>query len=96
MAIVRSVGDAALATGGRALGAWDAEGWSRVTKMVGESWGSAALGTAMAGVGLSTNLKAFRAMGLKPLFVGRASAILVGVLALAPRCHRRPSPLRRK
>ena len=83
MAIVRSVGDAALATGGRALGEWDREGWSRVTKMVGESWGSAALGTAMAGVGLSTNLKAFRAMGLKPLFVGGASAILVGVLALA-------------
>jgi uncharacterized integral membrane protein (TIGR00698 family) len=82
MAIVRSVGDAELSTGGRALAMWDREAWQRVTKMVGEGWGSAALGTAMAGVGLSTNLRSFRAMGLKPLVVGGVSAGLVGVLAL--------------
>jgi uncharacterized integral membrane protein (TIGR00698 family) len=82
MAIVRSVGDAEVATGGRALAIWDREAWQHFTKMVGEDWGSAALGTAMAGVGLSTNLKSFRAMGLRPLFVGGLSAGLVGVLAL--------------
>jgi uncharacterized integral membrane protein (TIGR00698 family) len=82
MAIVRSVGDAELSTGGRALALWDREAWQRVTKTVGEGWGSAALGTAMAGVGLSTNLKSFRAMGLKPLVVGGLSAGLVGALAL--------------
>jgi len=82
MAVVRSVGDASLASGGRALGVWDGAAWQRATKMLGEEWGSAALGTAMAGVGLSTNLKSFRRMGVKPFYVGAISAALVGVLAL--------------
>ncbi len=82
MAIVRSLGDAGLAAGGRALHAWNVPAWQRVTKMVGEGWGTAALGTAMAGVGLSTDLKSFRAMGLKPLYVGALSAALVAALAL--------------
>jgi len=50
--------------------------------MVGETWGSAALGIAMGGVGLSTNLRAFRAMGWRPLYVGGLAAILVAFLAL--------------
>lgn len=83
MAIVRSIGDAGIASGGLAWGRWDAAGWQAVAKTVGETWGSAALATAMAGVGLSTNLRAFRTMGLKPLYVGALSAILVAVLALA-------------
>jgi uncharacterized integral membrane protein (TIGR00698 family) len=82
MAIVRSIGDASLGSGGLAWGTWDAAGWQGVTKTVGETWGSAALGTAMAAVGLSTNLRSFRAMGWKPLYVGALSAILVGALAL--------------
>ena len=57
----------------RARGLGRAPGGRASTKMVGETWGSAALGTAMAGVGLSTNLKAFRAMGFKPLYRRRRS-----------------------
>jgi len=82
MAIVRSLGDARLAAGGLAWGIWDAAGWKQVANTVGEAWGSAALGTAMAGVGLSTNLRAFGKMGWRPLYVGALSAVLVGVLAL--------------
>ncbi len=82
MAIVRSIGDVGLAGGGRSFGVWDTEGWRAVAKTLGETWGSAALGTAMAGVGLSTNLRAFRAMGAKPFYVGALSAALVAVLAL--------------
>jgi uncharacterized integral membrane protein (TIGR00698 family) len=83
MAIVRSIGDANLVSGGLAWGTWDTAAWQRVAKTVGETWGSAALGTAMAGVGLSTNLRAFAKMGWRPLYVGALSAILVGGLALA-------------
>jgi uncharacterized integral membrane protein (TIGR00698 family) len=83
MAIVRSLGDAGLAAGQRAFGAWDANAWRDLTRRVGETWGTAALGTAMAGVGLSTDLTSFRAMGLKPLYVGALSAALVAGLALA-------------
>lgn len=82
MAIARSIGDARLAAGGLAWGVWDAAEWKRVANTVGEAWGSAALGTAMAGVGLSTNLRAFRKMGWKPLYVGALSAVIVGALAL--------------
>jgi uncharacterized integral membrane protein (TIGR00698 family) len=82
MAVVRSLGDAGLAAGGQAFGVWDATAWQRVTKAVGEGWGAALLGTAMAGVGLSTDLRKFRALGLKPLYLGGLSAALVAGLAL--------------
>lgn len=82
MAIARSIGDAKLAAGGLAWGVWDAAAWRRVANTLGETWGSAALGTAMAGVGLSTNLRAFGKMGWKPLYLGALSAVLVGALAL--------------
>ncbi len=82
MAVVRSAADAGLASGGRALGLWDAAGWQRVAKTVGESWGAVALGTAMAAVGLSTNFRAFRRLGWRPLYLGALSAALVAGLAL--------------
>ena len=82
MAIVRSIGDAKLAAGGLAWGLWDAAAWKQVTNTVGDTCGTAALGTAMAAVGLSTNLRAFAKMGWRPLYVGALSAILVGALAL--------------
>jgi uncharacterized integral membrane protein (TIGR00698 family) len=83
MAIARSIGDAALMSGSKAWGIWDAAGWKGVAKTVGETWGAAALGTAMAGVGLSTNLKALRRLGPRPFAVGALSALLVAALALA-------------
>ena len=83
MAIGRSIGDASLAAGHLAYGMWNAPGWLDATKTVGETWGSACLGTAMGGVGLSTNLKTFGAMGWRPLYVGGLAAILVALLALA-------------
>jgi uncharacterized membrane protein YadS len=48
----------------------------------GQSWGAAALGTAMAAVGLSTNLRAFRRLGWKPFYLGALSAALVAGMAL--------------
>ena len=40
------------------------------------------LGLAMAGVGLSTNLKIFRGMGMKPFYIGLIAAISVGAVSL--------------
>ncbi len=82
MAIARSIGDAKLASGGLAWGVWDAASWKQLANRLAETCGSAALGTAMAGVGLSTNLRAFWHMGMKPFYVGALSAVLVGGLAL--------------
>jgi len=83
MAIARSVGDAGIAAGGLAYGTWNASGWLGLTKTIGETSGTAALGTAMGGVGLSTDLRTLRAMGWRPLYLGALAAILVALLALA-------------
>ena len=82
MAVVRSVGDAGVVAGGRAFGAWSAEAWKDVTKTLGETWAGAALGTAMAGVGLTTNLRSLRVLGARPLYLGALSAAFVAGLAL--------------
>jgi uncharacterized integral membrane protein (TIGR00698 family) len=83
MAIGRSIGDAG-ATGKAALayGIWNPAAWTHLTKMLGEGTATIFLGTAMAAVGLSTNLKALRGLGLKPLYVGAASATIVGGVGL--------------
>jgi len=82
MAIVRSIGDANLANASRAWGVWDAAAWKGVATTLGETWSGAALGTAMAGVGLSTDLRRFGKLGWRPLFLGAITAILVAALAL--------------
>jgi len=83
MAVVRSLGDAGLAARGVAFGAFDAARWSSLVKAIGETGATAALATAMAGVGLSTNLRAFGKMGWRPLYVGGLAAVLVAGLSLA-------------
>ena len=83
MAIARSIGDANLSRGGLAWGAWNAAAWKGVVNTLGETWASAALGAAMAGVGLGTNLRAFGKLGWRPLYLGAISAVLVAALALA-------------
>jgi uncharacterized integral membrane protein (TIGR00698 family) len=79
MAVIRSIGDAQLAHG-LAFGLWDKEGWSAFTKAVGEVWGSRALGTAMAAVGLATSFSVFKGVGLKPFVVGLIGALIVGII----------------
>lgn len=84
MALVRSLGDAGLDGGrGLAFGALDASTWSRITKLLGEKAAYFALGTAMAGVGLTTDLKLFKGLGLRPVYLGALVSALVGSLGLA-------------
>jgi uncharacterized integral membrane protein (TIGR00698 family) len=94
MAVVRSIGDAGVASNSQlAFGQWNPAAWARLTKSLGEGWASSLLGTAMASVGLSTNLKSLRGLGLKPMYVGAASALIVGGIGLflamlvGPRIH---------
>lgn len=82
MAVARSLGDAGVVRGGHAFGVWDGEAWKRLTRTLGETWAAAALGTAMAGVGLTTNLRSLSLLGARPLYLGAVSAGLVAGLAL--------------
>ncbi|CUU07964.1 conserved hypothetical integral membrane protein [Armatimonadetes bacterium GBS] len=79
MAVLRSIGDATLQNG-LAFGIWDKSAWDALTKTIGETWGSRALGTAMAAVGLATSFSVFKGVGLKPFLVGLIGALLVGVI----------------
>ncbi|MEZ5293060.1 MAG: putative sulfate exporter family transporter [Vicinamibacterales bacterium] len=81
MAAVRSVADAMLGAGQLALGVWDGQSWAAVTSFIGDTAGARwLLGTAMAAVGLNTNVAVFRGVGLKPFAVGLAGALAVGVV----------------
>ncbi len=80
MAVIRSIGDASVANQGLAFGIWDTEAWKNLTKAIGETWGSRALGTAMAAVGLATSFSVFKGVGLKPFLVGLIGALLVGII----------------
>lgn len=82
MAVIRSIGDAQVAQG-LAFGVWNAESWQALTKTIGETWGSRALGTAMAAVGLATSFSVFKGVGLKPFVVGLIGALFVGVIGWA-------------
>jgi uncharacterized integral membrane protein (TIGR00698 family) len=84
MALVRSIGDATLASSGAAFGLLSAETWASITKELGDFWASQVLlGTAMAAVGLNTNFAVFKGVGLKPFAVGMAGAVVVGAVGMA-------------
>ncbi len=83
MAMVRSIGDATLASSGAAYGVLSAESWASITKELGDFWASQVLlGTAMAAVGLNTNFAVFKGVGLKPFAVGMAGALVVGAVGM--------------
>ncbi len=74
MALLRTIGDATWGDGAT---------WKAVTHQIGDVWGSKyCLGTALAGVGLSTRFSVFRGVGLKPFLVGFFAAALVGLTSM--------------
>ena len=83
MALVRTIGDATLNSMGAAFGLLSGESWAAFTKDLGDFWASQVfLGTAMAAVGLNTNFAVFKGVGLKPVAVGMAGALVVGAVGM--------------
>jgi uncharacterized integral membrane protein (TIGR00698 family) len=83
LALVRSIGDLGARDGGLAYGLFDSATWSASAKFVGEKAAGLLLGTALAGVGLTTTMKVFKGLGIRPLLIGFAAAFTVGLAALA-------------
>ena len=77
MAVIRSVGDAGIKAGSNAFGLWDAGAWKGIYSSV-KTWAGNLLVVALAGVGLGTNFRTFRGLGIKPFLVGLGAALLVG------------------
>jgi uncharacterized membrane protein YadS len=82
MALVRSLGEAGLASTGQALWLFGSSTWKTMMVSAGERWSYYLLGTALAAVGLNTNLKTFRGLGLNPFILGALVAVLVAGLGL--------------
>ena len=80
MAAIRSIGDAGGNAGGNAFGLWDAAAWTGIVGFI-QTWGGNLLVVALAGVGLSTDFRAFRGLGIKPFIVGLGAALGVGVVS---------------
>ena len=84
MSALRSVGDFTLKEHGAAFGVIDADTWtSGVSTLAGTVGGHYLLGTAMAGVGLSTAASALKGVGVKPFAVGFVGAMAVGSVGFA-------------
>lgn len=82
LALIRTIGDMTAANSGSAFGFLSPSTW----KGFYDSWSSFGstymLGLAMAGVGLSTNFKMFKGLGIKPFYIGFIAAISVGIVSL--------------
>jgi uncharacterized integral membrane protein (TIGR00698 family) len=82
MSVFRSAGDAGIKMGGLAFGVWDEATWTEIYTVL-QTWAGYLLVVALAGVGLSTDLRTLKGLGIKPFFVGLGAAVVVGVISFA-------------
>lgn len=80
MAVLRSIGDAGVNAGGNAFGLWDGPVWKSLYGTI-KTWAANLLVVALAGVGLSTDFRTFKGLGIKPFLVGLSAALAVGVVS---------------
>lgn len=80
LATIRSIGDAGVNAGGAAFGLWDGAAWTGIHGVV-KGWAETLMVVALAGVGLSTDFRTFKGLGVKPFFVGLGAALVVGVIS---------------
>lgn len=81
LSILRTIGDATLESTGNAFGIFAFDSWSSIYTNLSSFGTTYLLGMAMAGVGLSTNFKMFKGLGLKPFYIGFVAAVSVGVVS---------------
>jgi len=77
MAVFRSLGDAGINGGGQAFGILTGSSWSEMIVFI-KKFAEICLVAALAGVGLNTNFKSFKALGVKPFVVGLCASAAVG------------------
>ncbi|MDS9470769.1 YeiH family protein [Sporosarcina pasteurii] len=82
LALIRTVGDMTSSRGGEAFGVLNVATWESFYTTFSAFGSTYLLGAAMAGVGLSTNLKMFKGLGLKPFMIGLVAAFSVSIMSL--------------
>ena len=79
-AVLRSIGDATLVSGGKAFGLWVEESWKGIYSFF-KNWAFNLLCVALAGVGLSIRFSMLKGLGIKPFLVGLGAAAAVGFIS---------------
>ncbi|WP_432354179.1 YeiH family protein [Sporosarcina sp. A2] len=82
LALVRTIGDWTVAKSGSAFGFLTLSTWEGFYNSWSSFGSKYMLGLAMAGVGLSTNFKVFKGLGIKPFYIGLIAAVSVGLVSL--------------
>jgi uncharacterized integral membrane protein (TIGR00698 family) len=82
LSLVRTIGDATVSSTGQAFGVFSEGAWERFYGFWSSFGSTYMLGLAMAGVGLGTNLKIFKGLGVKPFYIGLIAAVSVGGVSL--------------
>ncbi len=81
-AALRSIGDAGIQSSGTALLFISPDAWNSFHTTL-SSWAQYCIAAALAGVGLTTNFRSFRGLGVKPFIAGLAAALIVGAVSTA-------------
>ncbi|MGI2328999.1 YeiH family protein [Planococcus sp. YIM B11945] len=82
LSLVRTIGDATVSSSGEAFALFSPATWESFYSFWSSFGSTYMLGLAMAGVGLSTNFKIFKGLGLKPFYIGMIAALSVGAVSL--------------
>jgi len=82
MATLRSIGDAGINADGRAFGLWDSGTWHAMHTAI-KTWAGNLLVVALAGVGLNTDFRTLKGLGIRPFLVGLSAALAVGGVSYA-------------
>jgi len=80
--LLRTVGDLTVTNTGQAFQLINPETWQEIYTQISSFGSTYLLGIAMAGVGLSTDFKMFKGLGIKPFYIGLIAAISVGIVSL--------------
>ena len=80
LAVFRSIGDAGINAGSDAFALWDGAAWKAIISTI-KKWAEILLVVALAGVGLGTNFRSVRALGIKPFMVGLGASLSVGLIS---------------
>ncbi|QQK77789.1 putative sulfate exporter family transporter [Salicibibacter cibarius] len=82
MAIVRTIGDSGVQEYQLAFGILSPDQWQMVWESLNTFGSEYLLGIAMAAVGLSTNLRMFKTLGVRPFYIGMVAALTVTGISL--------------
>src|SRR5699024_208589 len=82
LSFIRTIGDFTVLQSGRAFALWSEQVWDKIHTSLSNFGTTYLLGMAMAAVGLSTDFRQLKGIGMKPFYIGFVAAISVGIVSI--------------